>query len=1090
MGLLDSLIFGTRDWFNEAGSIMPRRSRVQVVGGSLVDDPANDRLVLTTTPGGGESVGPVITNTGTGTLNDVDTVQGGVRASEIRFTSATPIMVTGFDATIGGHHLIVRAVNATLTLSNLGGSSASFNQILTGTGSSVVIPAGGTALIGYDDVSQKWGLVSGSGSPPAGNDGSIQYKDGTSFGGSLSSMIEIASGALILAATLANTPSVGDLRFNSAGTDAAWWNVTTRNGANDADLTVMQAFNADNTFIGANSDFLAVGFDASEDPALAFHGIYWGAKKQISSYLMTIPPAITSLWVGQTFQEWPTGEQGMALDAAYNVALFTRATHSTAANAFGGGQGVLFLGNANTVPTTNPSSGIILYTNTSSAIALKYRRPTGKIVDLELAYDGKFEYGVNVSTTGPSAFSFGTDVATSQSFGFSAGYQITNPSAGGVAIGEVITLSGGANQHAIGYNHTFGADTTYSTSIGFNNIVAANTTQVTVLGAQGFASMPGEVAFGGAGLGLGYHVVAMNRDINATSDYLRNVSGTGLILQAFATYEVIVHLEANSFNDAKRAIETYVVRVHNQNGGVGYVDSVERRGRRAAGLEAHGWTMTFSHAGGNELRMTFNAGADNCRVHAIVEWMGRGAVTGDTTGSALGTVIVPYVTESSLTNGYVPVYNSTTRDWVATDPATFTGSVPTGTGFRHITGGVEDGTAKLVVNADVDAAAAIAGTKISPDFGSQNVKTTGYLYNSASTVATVGFIRFPSSALQMIAAKNSVANDVVALAQNGDALYVGSNHDLANSYSNIRIWSAGGGDVGLGGGGTTQFLVNSSGSGSYQNANLGVYGGSASFPSVGGGAGVFAVGNVGTAPTSSPSGGFVLWSGSGNMEIRTPTSARVTIGDYVSVFTTVASAATTGAYRLTNTSGIYYRTTTPNDALLIGSSGAAGIAIGDGNTSGVTVTAGTAAVALVAATNITHSAGAGAYHQFSINASNMMQIENGAIRHAGNIQGMLGPVKYAITSKAFSALTDYTLTTGESEALFLIFTDSGGGPGSGTKNIILPDAPGALYYVDNRMSATYVDMKKSGGTAVTVANGEACFIWHDGTDYIRATAVI
>lgn len=40
------------------------------------------------------------------------------------------------------------------------------------------------------------------------------------------------------------------------------------------------------------------------------------------------------------------------------------------------------------------------------------------------------------------------------------------------------------------------------------------------------------------------------------------------------------------------------------------------------------------------------------------------------------------------------------------------GSVPTGTGFRHVTAGAEDAAAALVVNADVDAAAAIAQSKI------------------------------------------------------------------------------------------------------------------------------------------------------------------------------------------------------------------------------------------------------------------------------------------------------------------------------------------------------------------------------------------
>jgi len=57
--------------------------------------------------------------------------------------------------------------------------------------------------------------------------------------------------------------------------------------------------------------------------------------------------------------------------------------------------------------------------------------------------------------------------------------------------------------------------------------------------------------------------------------------------------------------------------------------------------------------------------------------------------------------------------------------ASAAGSTPTGTGFTHITAGVQDAASKLVENADVDAAAAIAGSKIDPDFGAQNIATTG-----------------------------------------------------------------------------------------------------------------------------------------------------------------------------------------------------------------------------------------------------------------------------------------------------------------------------------------------------------------------------
>ena len=73
-------------------------------------------------------------------------------------------------------------------------------------------------------------------------------------------------------------------------------------------------------------------------------------------------------------------------------------------------------------------------------------------------------------------------------------------------------------------------------------------------------------------------------------------------------------------------------------------------------------------------------------------------------------------------------------------------AVPTGDGFWHITAGTSDPAAKLVENADVAAAAAIAGTKISPNFGNQNVITTGeYQANVATTgtraFASIGYIQ-------------------------------------------------------------------------------------------------------------------------------------------------------------------------------------------------------------------------------------------------------------------------------------------------------------------------------------------------------------
>lgn len=84
-------------------------------------------------------------------------------------------------------------------------------------------------------------------------------------------------------------------------------------------------------------------------------------------------------------------------------------------------------------------------------------------------------------------------------------------------------------------------------------------------------------------------------------------------------------------------------------------------------------------------------------------------------------------------------------------------SAPTGTGFVHSTSGGVDAAAKLVQNADVESAAAIAGSKINPAFGSQpltagaaqlaSLKVTG-LSGSGAGVATVdnaGNIGFSNS---------------------------------------------------------------------------------------------------------------------------------------------------------------------------------------------------------------------------------------------------------------------------------------------------------------------------------------------------------
>ncbi len=59
------------------------------------------------------------------------------------------------------------------------------------------------------------------------------------------------------------------------------------------------------------------------------------------------------------------------------------------------------------------------------------------------------------------------------------------------------------------------------------------------------------------------------------------------------------------------------------------------------------------------------------------------------------------------------------------------------TGVAHLDAD-GDVTSSLIVNADVNAAAAIAGTKISPDFGAQNITTTGSISAGANSIGTSG----------------------------------------------------------------------------------------------------------------------------------------------------------------------------------------------------------------------------------------------------------------------------------------------------------------------------------------------------------------
>ena len=89
-----------------------------------------------------------------------------------------------------------------------------------------------------------------------------------------------------------------------------------------------------------------------------------------------------------------------------------------------------------------------------------------------------------------------------------------------------------------------------------------------------------------------------------------------------------------------------------------------------------------------------------------------------------------------------------------------------------------------IVNADINASAAIAGTKISPDFGSQNIATTGDLTLSAGSILATDLI--PANFKRNATGTNSV---LVLLGNNTQtyALEASSSGFSINDYTNVNV---------------------------------------------------------------------------------------------------------------------------------------------------------------------------------------------------------------------------------------------------------------------------------------------------------------
>lgn len=232
------------------------------------------------------------------------------------------------------------------------------------------------------------------------------------------------------------------------------------------------------------------------------------------------------------------------------------------------------------------------------------------------------------------------------------------------------------------------------------------------------------------------------------------------------------------------------------------------------------------------------------------------------------------------------------------------GSTPTGTGLRKVVSGTEAAAAALLVNADVDAAAAIAvtklataasadevlcrvgaanafqkivnanvsasaaidGSKVAPDFGSQRIVTTGGVTLGA-TPASAGDVRLKKDFT--VRARNSGNTKDLWLFDytDADALYVGSDRDTttANQVTTLGLYAAGAVAVGING--STHVYVTDGEVRVFPGHNFGVHGGAGS-TDYGGGTGVMFLGDATTAPTTNPADGVIHYAEGGVPRVR------------------------------------------------------------------------------------------------------------------------------------------------------------------------------------------------------------------------------
>jgi len=124
--------------------------------------------------------------------------------------------------------------------------------------------------------------------------------------------------------------------------------------------------------------------------------------------------------------------------------------------------------------------------------------------------------------------------------------------------------------------------------------------------------------------------------------------------------------------------------------------------------------------------------------HSTHEFAGSDAIKLDALDTPDDTTTLDATTSR---HGLLPKLGGGTTNFLRADGtwvAPPTPSTPTGTGFRHVTSGVEDAASKLVENADVAAAAGIAESKLSLNYATHSPANDPTADQKAALAGTSG----------------------------------------------------------------------------------------------------------------------------------------------------------------------------------------------------------------------------------------------------------------------------------------------------------------------------------------------------------------